>query len=189
MTSDDSTRPRIAVREATATDGDLLVDMVLEAINWDGEHHTRRGVLGTPRYARYAVGWGRPGDLGLVAVDLDGPRGMHVPIGAAWLRFFTAADHGFGWVEAGVPELSLAIVPGRRRLGIGRALLAALLSRAKDSGISRVSLSVARANPAYELYRQAGFVPLEDAEFSNETSVTMILDLHAPEGGSATGSS
>lgn len=187
MTSQQPSKPRIAVRDVAVSDGDLLVDMVLEAVNWDGEHHTRRGVLKTPQLARYAVGWGRPGDLGLVAVDLDGPRGLHVPVGAAWIRHFRSTEPGYGFLEPGVPELSLAIVPGRRRMGIGRALLVAILDRARESGIRRVSLSVGRANPAKELYESAGFVAVEDAESSTESAVTMVLDLY-PDPGDGAGS-
>lgn len=181
MASGTTERPHVAVRDAVASDGDLLVDMLLEAVNWNGEHHTRRGVLATPRLARYAIGWGRQGDLGLVAIDLDGPRGLHVPVGAAWIRSFPGTEPGFGYVASGVPELSLAIVPGRRRLGIGRALLAALISRLREHGVERVSLSVARANvPAMRLYEQAGFVPVEDAASSTVESVTMLLELRPP---------
>lgn len=188
MTSNGPVPPRMAVREVTATDGDLLVDMVLEAVNWDGGTVTRRGVLGNPRLARYAIGWGRPGDLGLVAVDLDGPRGLHVPVGVAWLRQFTSREPGYGFVGEHVPELSLAIVPGRRRMGIGRALLGALLSRAREVGVGQVSLSVARENPGITLYRHAGFVALEDAEGSTETTVTMLLNLHSGGAGGSTSS-
>lgn len=188
MTSNGPASPRIAVREVTAADGDLLVDMVLEAVNWDGGTVTRRGVLGTPRLARYAIGWGRPGDLGLVAVDIDGPRGLHVPIGMAWLRLFTTREPGYGFIAEDVPELSLAIVPGRRRLGIGRALLAALVAKARDGGIERISLSVARANPGIQLYRQAGFTAVEDAQGTTDDTVTMVLELQPGGSGASTSS-
>lgn len=173
--------PHIGVREVLPSDGDFLVDMVLEATNWDadGDKHavTRRAVLTSPHLARYATGWGRQGDLGLVAFDLDGPRGLQIPIGAAWIRYFASVEPGYGFVEPGVPELAMAIVPGRRRLGIGRALLGTLLVRARDGGANRLSLSVGRENPARRLYEQAGFVALDDAESSTETSVTMVVEL------------
>lgn len=165
------------MRELTPADGDFLVDMVVEAVNWDRDHHTRRGVLGSPRLARYAVGWGRPGDLGLVAVDLDGPRGLQVPVGAAWLRYFPSKEPGYGFVGPGIPEISLAIVPGYRRRGIGRALLLALLDRARAQQISSVSLSVARANPALALYDGLGFRVVPEARGTSAESVTLQLDL------------
>lgn len=183
MTTESTTqadKPRIGVRELTPTDGDFLVDMVVEAVNWSGEHHTRRGVLGSPRLARYAVGWGRPGDLGLVAVDLEGPRGLQVPVGAAWLRYFPSKEPGYGFVAPGIPEVSLAIVPGYRRRGIGRALLINLLARARAQGTGHVSLSVARANPALALYEALGFQPVPDAPGASAESVTLVLDLILP---------
>lgn len=179
-----TTSLHIGVREISPADGEFLVDMVLEAANWDSDLVTRRTVLTTPRLARYATGWGRQGDLGLVAFDLDGPRGLQIPVGAAWIRYFASTEPGYGFVEPGVPEVTMAIIPTRRRLGIGRALLGALLTRARESGASRLSLSVGRGNPAEQLYRQAGFVPLEEAESSNASALTMVVDLGAvrPQG-------
>ena len=183
------TSPHIGVRAITPSDGDFLVDMVLEAANWEGaETTTRRAVLTTPRLARYATGWGRQGDLGLIAFDLDGPRGLQIPVGAAWIRYFASTEPGYGFVEAGVPELSMAIIPPRRRLGIGRALLGALLVRAREGGASRLSLSVGRGNPAQHLYGRSGFVVLEDAPTSTATSLTMAIDLRQFGSLAATGS-
>jgi len=176
--------PHIGVREITPSDGDFLVDMVLESANWEGEAVSRRTVLTTPRLARYANGWGRQGDLGLIAFDLDGPRGLQIPVGAAWIRYFPSSEPGYGFLEPGVPELAMAIIPGRRRLGIGRALLAALLARARESGAHRLSLSVGRGNPAQHLYEQAGFVALPDAATTSGTALTMVVELDQETGGS-----
>lgn len=175
--------PHIGVREITTNDGDFLIDMVLEAVNWDRENVTRRGVLSSRQLSRYATGWGRQGDLGLVAIDLDGPQGLQIPIGAAWIRYFASHEPGYGFLEPGVPELSLSIVPGRRRLGIGRALLSSLMARAQENGVALVSLSVARANPAVHLYEQAGFAVVEGAATETETTVTMVADLAQFRGG------
>lgn len=169
--------PHIGVREITPSDGDFLVDMVLESANWEGDAVSRRTVLTSPRLARYANGWGRQGDLGLIAFDLDGPRGLQIPVGAAWIRYFPSSEPGYGFVEPGVPELAMAIIPGRRRLGIGRALLGALLVRAREGGAHRLSLSVGRGNPAQHLYEQAGFVALPDAATSTVTALTMVVAL------------
>ncbi len=48
----------------------------------------------------------------------------------------------------------------RRGRGVGTKLLAELLTRARASGIERVSLSVEPDNFAYHLYERAGFVPV-----------------------------
>ena len=169
--------PHIGVREITPSDGDFLIDMVLESANWEGDAVSRRTVLTSPRLARYAGGWGRQGDLGLIAFDLDGPSGLQIPVGAAWIRYFPSSEPGYGFVEPGVPELAMAIIPDRRRLGIGRALLGALLVRAREDGARRLSLSVGRGNPAQHLYEQVGFVALPDAATSSVTALTMVVRL------------
>ncbi len=55
--------------------------------------------------------------------------------------------------------LTLAVLPGRRRRGIGRALLAAALAEAGARGAQALFLEVAEANrPARALYQAFGFV-------------------------------
>ncbi len=58
-----------------------------------------------PYLTRYAVDWGRVGDLGYVA-EMDGTA-----IGAVWLRLWLAADQGFGYVRDDIPELAMAVLP------------------------------------------------------------------------------
>lgn len=99
---------------------------------------------------RYFAGWGRPGDSGVVA-----QRGGQA-IGAAWVRLWTADDHGYGYVEAAVPELSIAVLPEHRGRGIGRQLLDRLLEQVPGRWPA-VSLSVDRDNPAGRLYARLGF--------------------------------
>ena len=71
---------------------------------------------------------GRTGDLALVAHE-TGNR-----VGAAWFRLFTADEPGYGFVDEQTPELSISVVPSRRRHGVGQELLDALLGKAKRSG-------------------------------------------------------
>ena len=110
--------------------------------------------LADPAIARYVDDFGRHGDAGVVGV-LDG-----LEVGAAWWRYFGADEPGYGFVDEAVPEISLAVLPGYRRKGIGTELLTALGRAAHDEGVSRLSLSVERDNPAYALYERAGFAPI-----------------------------
>lgn len=55
--------------------------------------------------------------------------------------------------------LTLGVVPASRRQGIGRALLADLLRRARDAGAARIVLEVAADNAAgLALYHALGFI-------------------------------
>ncbi|MGY4644164.1 N-acetyltransferase family protein [Cellulomonas sp. URHB0016] len=143
------------LRDATDDDRDLLLDLLLEAYNWTGEpRFTREWLTTDPHTARYLDGWKRPDDLGLVAVDHAGAA-----LGAVWARTLPASAPGFGYVADDVPELSMAVLPGARGRGVGAALLAGILDRARDAGRSAVSLSVEDGNTvARSLYERHGFV-------------------------------
>ncbi len=144
-----------ALRSVTADEEDraFLDAMVLEAAAW------RPGVarpaiadlLAEPGLAVYIAGWGRPGDAGVIA-ESDGHR-----IGAAWYRRFSDAAHGYGFLDAAIPELAIAVDPSWRGRGVGRSLLGALIARARAEGHAALSLSVEVDNPALRLYEHAGF--------------------------------
>lgn len=109
--------------------------------------------LGDDHVSRYLDGWGRQGDIGLVA------RYRAHAVGAAWLRLMSPEQPGYGFVDADTPELTVAVVPGSRGRGIGRSLVAGSLDLAATVGHEQVSLSVAADNPgAASLYRSLGFV-------------------------------
>lgn len=123
-----------------------------------------------PRIAKYVTGWGRPGDGAVIAVGDDGRR-----LGAAWYRLFSEEEPGFGFVNAETPEISIAVVPDSRGRGIGTALLAVLVERARREGFPALSLSVSPQNPAVRLYERSGFVRVP----SRDSHWTMRLDLSA----------
>ena len=62
---------------------------------------------------------------------------------------------------AGESELLLlAVMPERHREGIGSQLLGHFIGQAQESGANRVHLEVRDGNPATEMYKAAGFVPV-----------------------------
>ena len=146
----------IRCRPAGVDDLPFLATMLGEAAVWRPDKPTPTGdqVIADPRYAMYLEGWPREGDDGLVAED-DGP------VGAAWYRSFTKARHGYGFVAEDVPELSIAVVATRRREGIGRRLLGALIELSIARDCTALSLSVREDNPARHLYESVGFVLVE----------------------------
>ena len=101
---------------------------------------------------RYVVDWGRPGDLGVIAIDEQDS-----PIGAAWYRLFPEESPGYGFVDSSIPELSIAVHADKRAQGIGTQLLQALIGSAATSGHRMLSLSVSSDNPARRLYERLGF--------------------------------
>lgn len=120
--------------------------------------------MADPRYTEYLAGWPRAGDFGLVAEQVR-------PLGAAWYRTCTEVVHGYGFVAEDVPELSIAVVAGRRHEGIGRLLLVALIEASEAQGHRALSLTVNHGNPARRLYESLGFEPVGARR---ETASTMI---------------
>ena len=141
--------------------------MLREAGTWRG-NDDGHDILREPHFARYISGWGRSGDIGVVAEDEQGQ-----PLGAAWYRFFSPEERGFGFVSQDVPELTVAVRPDARGRGTGTALLEALLARARTAQVSSLSLSVEEDNPALALYQRLGFVGV--GRVGN--ALTMRLDL------------
>jgi len=141
------------IRPLTPSDQDFLWEMLYQAIHVPaGMLPPDRAILHRPDLAKYAAGWGRPDDLGFVAAEIT----SRSPVGAAWLRRFSAGQPGFGFVDEATPELSLAVLPGHRGQGVGTLLLGRLLEAARLH-YPAVSLSVDKQNPALRLYRRFGF--------------------------------
>jgi ribosomal protein S18 acetylase RimI-like enzyme len=148
----DDSRLDVAIRQATVGDADFLLRMVAKAGAWrpGAVERTPTDILATPELARYVVGWPRPGDRGVIAE-------VGEPIGAAWYRLFSVAEHGYGFVAPDIPELCIAVVQGWRGRGVGRRLMGGLIRLAAEEGVHAVSLSVESDNPASHLYRSLGF--------------------------------
>ncbi len=147
------------IRAAGPHDVRFLRDMLRHAYYW------RMSESGDLPVARYVLNWGRPGDEGLVALD-DANA-----VGAAWYRLFSREEAGFGFVDEQTPELTIAVVPGRRGSGLGGELLGALLDRARREGHHQISLSAEQAQTA--LYERHGFRPVEE----KDGTVTMVAQL------------
>lgn len=142
-----------AFRDATTEDENFLRQMLVQAAAWRGAATPHAAeALAAPHVALYIEGWGRPGDAGLIAEEDE------QPIGASWYRVFTEVEHGYGFIEARIPELTLAVAEEARGRGIGTSLLLALVRRAHPEGHNALSLSVEEDNPALRLYERVGFV-------------------------------
>ena len=143
----------LVVRKGGGQDVRFLRDMLHHAYYWK----ERTPDAGPGPVQLYVKAWGRRGDNAVIAVS-DG-----FPVGAAWYRLFRESTPGYGFVGERTPELAIAVVPNARGRGVGSALLAALLERARSDGHDAISLSVDRHNEgAIALYEQHGFAPVEE---------------------------
>ena len=134
------------IRRGSAADTQFMRAMLAHAYHW----HVA-GLDTEIPLARYVDGWGRAGDIAVIAAE--GPN----PVGAAWCRRFSASAPGYGFVDEQTPELTIAVVPSRRRHGVGQELLDALVARATAEGVPALSLSVERGSPAVAFYERNGF--------------------------------
>jgi GNAT superfamily N-acetyltransferase len=144
---------QLEIRRADRADEAFLWEMLYLALFVPaGGTPLPREMLRSPAIARYVEGWGtRDGDEGYVALVAGSP------VGAAWMRRFSASDPGYGFVDDQTPELSVAVLPEYRGHGIGTRLVAGLLESA-----TAISLSCDPRNPAFRLYLRLGFAVLED---------------------------
>jgi ribosomal protein S18 acetylase RimI-like enzyme len=133
----------VTVREAGPDDEAILWEMLVQAAHMaaDGDASVE-AARQHPFLAKFVCGWGRPGDLGVVAHDAGGQR----PLGAAWLRHLTGEEQSYPAVDPAYPER-----------GIGGQLLGRLIALARRS-YPGIVLSVRSDNPARRLYERHGFV-------------------------------
>jgi ribosomal protein S18 acetylase RimI-like enzyme len=163
----------VLLRDMTAGDADFREWMCYEAV-YAHRDEPRPGVaegMASPTLRRYVDNWGRPGDVGLIAI---GPRGD--PLGAAWYRLFPASDPSFGWIGEDIPELAIAVIPDARGQGIGHRLLSALVERARQARVSALSLVVEDGNPSVHLYDRAGFVRFSRNDEDGDWTMRLDLD-------------
>jgi ribosomal protein S18 acetylase RimI-like enzyme len=146
--------------------------MVWEMLRYAAHESSIESVKQQPYLARYALDWGRVGDLGYVA-SINA-----TPVGATWLRLWLGEDKGFGYVRNEIPQLAIAVVLDYRGQGIGTNLLTQILGAAKRN-YPAVSLSVRANNPVVQLYERAGFIKIPGSEVVNragEVSFNMMCE-------------
>ncbi len=148
------------LRPATPADQPFLLEMLAAASSPEGDPMPLAELEADPQLRGYVDGWGRPGDVGLVAVAGDDPDGR--PLGAAWYRTFTADAPGYAFLHESIPEVAIACRPEARGQGLGHRLIDGLLDRAHAGGVPQLCLSVRTTNAAaVKVYEDCGFVAVE----------------------------
>ncbi|HEY6961916.1 MAG TPA: GNAT family N-acetyltransferase [Gaiellaceae bacterium] len=141
------------IRSGSAADVPFMRSMLAHAYAWRVNAFEADIPL-----ARYVDNWGRAGDVAVIAHE-TGNR-----VGAAWLRLFRSSAPGYAFVDEQTPELSIAVVPSRRRHGLGQELMDALLEAARAAGHAQVSLSVEANSPAVSFYERNGFEHVRESD-------------------------
>lgn len=123
-----------------------------------------------PLAALHAASFPHPWDVKAIADLLATPG-----------TFAFSADDGFvlARVAAGEAEiLTLAVTPSARGKGLGRALLQAAISKARDMGAQTMFLEVGADNPAARaLYAALGFTKVGDRKGYYQGRDALVLRL------------
>jgi ribosomal protein S18 acetylase RimI-like enzyme len=146
--------PEINLRPLLPSDQTFLWEMLYQALYVPpGKSPFPRSILDEPDLACYVQGWGRPGDWGLLAADEENPAG------AVWLRQWSGEERGYGYVSPLIPEVSIALLPEYRAMGLGSRMLEQVIVMAQ-ADFPGLSLSVVESSPARRLYERLGFRPV-----------------------------
>lgn len=143
----------ITLVTATSADEPFFWEMLAEAAHLAAEGDAMVvAAQQHPFLAKFVRGWGRAGDIGVIACGAAGER-----LGAAWVRHLTGSEQSYPAVDAAYPELAIAVRPEHSGRGLGGALLDRVIALAQP--IYRgIVLSVRADNPAQRLYARHGFV-------------------------------
>jgi GNAT superfamily N-acetyltransferase len=140
----------MVLRLLSSTDAPVLERMMLLA-GFPPDRELTTDARAMPHVRRFLDGWGRTGDVGVLALD-DQERAL----GAAWARLLDDPllrdDRG-----APVAEVAIAVEDHARGQGIGGALLDSLADAAASAGHRELPPRVSPRNPAHRLYLRCGF--------------------------------
>lgn len=145
-----------AIRPADVTDVDALW-LALYYASWSQHQDgvAPEDIRNDPYLTRYVQGWGRHGDMGVIAECDD------VFLGAAWVRLLVGEEQNdISFVDSETPELAIAVLPGQEGRGTGTALMESLIGQAREAYPGMV-LTVREANPAVRLYQRLGFETID----------------------------
>jgi possible acetyltransferase len=153
------------IREIEKTEISLLDDFLYEAIFIpEGVTPPPKDIIEDEELQIYVKDFGKYKDDICFVAEVEG--GV---VGAVWLRVID----DYGHIDDDTPSLSISVYKGYRNLGIGKALIKNVLEELKKRGYKKTSLSVQKANYAFEIYKKAGYFVYEE----REEDYIMVYDL------------
>ena len=142
----------IGIREIRESEHATLNDFLYAAVYVPkGSIKPSRQIIKLPEVQKYINDFGKKHNYCLVA-EFENKL-----VGAIWVRMFPADNPGFGFVNTETPELVFSVLKQYRNRGIGKKLLATMISNLATLGYQQVSVSVNHANYAVKMYQDYGF--------------------------------
>ena len=152
------------IREIKKSEYPLLSDFLYEAIFIPkGMDKPPKSIIEQPELQIYVDDFGKKDDRCLIAETKE------KIIGAVWVRIM----NDYGHVDDETPSFAISLYEEYRNMGIGTALMKAMLKLLKNKGYKQASLSVQKANYAVDMYRKLGFVVVDE----NEEEYIMVCQL------------
>lgn len=153
------------IREVRESEYPILSDFLHEAIYIpQGMEKPPKSIIEQPELQVYIADFGKADDWCLVA-ETNGKI-----VGAAWVRIM----NDYGHIDDETPSLAISLYNEYRHLGIGTALMRAMLQFLKEKGYKQTSLSVQKANCAVNMYRKVGF----EIVYEHEEEYIMLCKLN-----------
>ncbi|WP_419025485.1 GNAT family N-acetyltransferase [Emergencia sp.] len=153
------------IRKMKKTEYPLLNDFLYEAIHIPQDAEAPpRSIINNPELQVYVEQFGRGRADYALAAEVDSKI-----VGAVWVRIM----NDYGHIDEKTPSLAISLYKPYRGLGIGTALMEAMLSLLKGKGYESVSLSVQQANAAVRMYQRLGFQIVDE----NEEEYLMVKEL------------
>ena len=130
------------IREIKESEYPILSDFLYEAIFIPkGMDKPPKSIIEQPELQIYVADFGKADDWCLVAETKE------KIIGAVWVRIM----NDYGHVDDETPSFAISLYEEYRHLGIGTALMRAMIKLLKDKGYKQASLSVQKANYAVNM--------------------------------------
>ncbi len=143
------------IREIRKSEYPVLSDFLYEAIFIpEGMEKPPKSMIQQQELQVYIEDFGKADDYCMVA------EVQEKIVGAAWVRIM----NDYGHIDDETPSFAISLYEEYRHLGIGTALMEAMLKLLKEKGYRQTSLSVQKANYAVSMYKKAGFAVVHENE-------------------------
>ena len=152
------------IREIRENEYCILSEFLYEAIFIpEGTEKPPKSIIEQPELQVYIKDFGKADDWCFV-VEIK-----EKIVGAVWVRIM----NDYGHIDDETPSFAMSLYEEYRNLGIGTALMGAMLQFLREKGYKQASLSVQKANYAVRMYQKVGFEVIDE----NEEEYIMVYRL------------